>query len=277
MEDSLLNLYAVFGVAASTGLNSTLPLLLIGLLHSFGLLQLSAPYDVLAHPLVMVVLGILVLAELVGDRIPGLDHIIHGPQAIFTLLAGAIIAGTQSQAISSVNPELLAVIGLVTAGATHLARASLRPIVNIATFGQGGKIVSTIEDVSSVALVGSSLVAPWLVPVMLIVMFVVWVGLLFLMVRLALRVTKNLKGLWGQAWSLVAGGVSPNAWRERARPWDYSWEVKHEMVDTPIFGEKRGVEDAPKSAALTIMEPPARRSSERRHNKSWKDDDIWRI
>ena len=61
MDPLLLGTTTAFGLAASAGLNTTLPLLIVGLLARFGLLALSAPYDALASDVTLSGLTLLAL------------------------------------------------------------------------------------------------------------------------------------------------------------------------------------------------------------------------
>jgi hypothetical protein len=48
VDPHLLGMAAAFGLATSAGLNTTVPLLIVGLLARAGLVGLAAPYDALA-------------------------------------------------------------------------------------------------------------------------------------------------------------------------------------------------------------------------------------
>ena len=45
MNPALMGLPAAFGLAGATGLNATLPLLIVSLLARLGLIHLAPPYD----------------------------------------------------------------------------------------------------------------------------------------------------------------------------------------------------------------------------------------
>src|SRR5215213_4349539 len=104
MDLSLLGLTSAFGLAASAGLNTTLPLLCAGLLGHFGLLALASPYEALSSPLVLAVLAILVVAEFIGDKVPAVDSIVHAVQWPLAAAAGAILFASQTGAVTQIAP-----------------------------------------------------------------------------------------------------------------------------------------------------------------------------
>ncbi len=160
MDPLLLGTATAFGLAASAGLNTTLPLLIVGLLARFGLLGLAAPYDALAGNVTLAGLVVLALIEIVGDKVPGLDSLVHAVQWPLAATAGAILFASQNSTVSWVSPELSILLGVVTAGTVHGARAAARPMVTALTAGLGNTAVSIIEDIAAFGLVIVSLALP---------------------------------------------------------------------------------------------------------------------
>ena len=58
MDPLLLGTATAFERAAAAGLNTSLPLFLVGLAARFGLLNLTSPYDALASDVALIGLGI---------------------------------------------------------------------------------------------------------------------------------------------------------------------------------------------------------------------------
>jgi hypothetical protein len=167
----LLNIAAAFGLGAAAGLNATFPLLLVGLLGRAGLLTLSSPFDALQSDIALVGLLVLAALEFFSDKIDGLDVVLHTTiQPLLAVGAGAIVAGAMSGAIQTVDPGVTVLVGLLTGGATagivHGARAFLRPATKLGLVPAAP--VSLAEDVSSVALAGTAIAAPLLVPFVMI-------------------------------------------------------------------------------------------------------------
>jgi hypothetical protein len=59
-------------------------------------------------------------------------------------------------------------IGVVTALVVHLTKTAVRPAANVATAGTAAPVLSTVEDVTSVALVFIAILIPALVLVAMI-------------------------------------------------------------------------------------------------------------
>lgn len=173
MDPLLLGTASAFGLAAATGLNSTLPLLFVGLAARFGLLTLGTPYDALSSDVALIGLAVLALGEIAADKFPGADSIVHVVQGPLTMAAGAILFASQSSMIQDVSPGLAILVGLLTAGGVHSLRAMVRPVVTVATMGLGGPVVSAAEDVGAVGLTLLALIAPFVAIVVLVVLVAV--------------------------------------------------------------------------------------------------------
>jgi hypothetical protein len=169
MDPLLLGTASAFGLAAATGLNASLPLLLVGLAARFGLITLVAPYDALGSLTALIGLGVLAVIEIAADKVPGVDSVLHIVQGPVTLAAGAVIFASQNSMIQDISPGLAIVVGVLSAGGIHTLRALARPVVNAATIGLGGPVVSAGEDVSAVGLTILALAAPVLAIVLLVV------------------------------------------------------------------------------------------------------------
>ncbi len=72
----LLGVFTAFGLSASAGLNAYIPLLVVGVIaHYTDWIALNNPWDLLANPWVLIVLGILVIIEMLADKLPAVNHI----------------------------------------------------------------------------------------------------------------------------------------------------------------------------------------------------------
>lgn len=168
MDPQLLHLSAAFGLAAAAGLNTTLPLLLVGLCFRFGLLGLAAPYSALGSDVALVGLAVLAALEIGADKVPGLDSVAQAVQWPLTLTAGAILFASQASVVTDVAPGLAILVGVLTAGTIHGARAAVRPVLTAGTLGLGNSAASAGEDVLAAGLVATAVAAPWLVPLVLL-------------------------------------------------------------------------------------------------------------
>jgi hypothetical protein len=155
MDPQLLGTATAFGLASSVGLNTTLPLLLVGLLTRFGLVELTPPYDALGSFVTLVGLAVLAATEFVADKVPALDTVVQVLQWPAAAVAGAILFASQTSVIRSVSPELAILVGVVTSGAVHGARTAARPLITGLTGGLGNPAVSATEDAGAVSLAGA--------------------------------------------------------------------------------------------------------------------------
>jgi hypothetical protein len=169
----MLGLLAAFGLAAATGLNAYLPLLIVGLLaRTTDLIALKAPWDALANPAVLVVLGVLLMIEFTVDKIPAVDTVNDVIQTVFRPAAGAILFAASGNVIGNVSPVLAMICGLLIAGSVHTVKTVARPAVTAGTAGLGNPAVSLAEDAVSGVTTIVAVVAPVLL--MLLVLLAVW-------------------------------------------------------------------------------------------------------
>ena len=168
-----------FGLATAAGLNAYIPLLAMGLLGRFThLITLPHGWAWLENGWVIGIVAVLLLVEIVADKIPALDSINDTVQTFVRPTAGGIVfgSGTAAQTAAVTDPGEFArtgqwvpiAIGVVTALVVHLTKTAVRPAANVATAGVAAPVLSTIEDVTSVGLVFIAILIPALVLVILL-------------------------------------------------------------------------------------------------------------
>lgn len=164
------------GLGAASGLNAWIPLFLLGLAQRFGAVELSDSYVELGSTPVLVVLGVLFLLDLIGDKVPALDSVLHVLGIVIAPISGAIVFGAQASLISDSHPWLAAVVGAALGESVQLARGATRPAVTATTGGVGNPVVSLLEDVISAVLTVLAIVVPVLA-FLLLVGLVTWATL----------------------------------------------------------------------------------------------------
>ena len=148
----LLGVFSAFGLSASAGLNAYIPLLVIGVIaHYFpNTLTLSQPFDLIANPWILILLGILVIIEMIADKVPAVNHINDIIQTVVRPAAGAIAFAASAKVVTDINPVLALACGLLMAGSVHVVKAAaLRPAVTATTAGAGNVPVSIAEDIAA--------------------------------------------------------------------------------------------------------------------------------
>lgn len=176
MIESLTSVFTAFGLSTAAGLNAYLPLLIVALLARFtNLINLREPWDVLASWPVIAVLAVLLVVELVADKVPVVDHANDVIQTVVRPASGAILFAANSNLVSDVSPVLAVILGILAAGTMHTAKASFRPVVTATTGGLGNPVVSTVEDIASGLLTFMAILLPLITFVLLIlVLFMAW-------------------------------------------------------------------------------------------------------
>lgn len=173
METWILPALLGLGLAASAGLKTFVPLLVMAVAARFDLfgLELAGPFAWLASTAAVVALSIATLAEIAADKIPLVDHALSLVGTVARPAAGALAAAA---AFSHLDPTAAAVAGLIigapAALAVHSAQAATRVASTATTGGIANPAISVAED--GLAFGGSilAIVAPLLVPVLLLVL-----------------------------------------------------------------------------------------------------------
>ena len=176
--DALTHILAGFGLSGAAGLNAWLPLLIVGLADRYtNLLNLQGPYAVLAQPLVLGILGVLLLVEVVADKVPAVDSINDAIHTLIRPAAGAILFAANANAFGHMDSGLAMVFGLLAAGSIHAVKATTRPLVTAGTAGTGNFVVSTLEDVLAATVAILALLAPALaIALLALCVFGAWRG-----------------------------------------------------------------------------------------------------
>ncbi len=176
--DVLMGVFSAFGLSASAGLNAYIPLLIVGVLaHYTNLIHLTSPWDLLANPWILIMLGILLIIEMLADKVPVVNHINDLIQTIVRPAAGAIAFAASTDVVHGINPVLAMACGLLVAGSVHLAKSAVvRPVVTATTAGAGNVPVSIAEDVTSTIVSFLSVLVPVVVGIILVIviLLVLW-------------------------------------------------------------------------------------------------------
>lgn len=175
-----MELLTGLGLASAAGLNAYIPLLAMGLLARFTeLVNLPHGWAWLENGWVLTIVAVLLVVEVVADKIPALDSVNDVIQTFVRPTAGGIVfgAGTASQTAAVADPGAFVTsgqwipiaIGVVVALVMHLTKTAVRPVANVATAGFAAPVLSTVEDVTSIGLVFAAILLPVLVLVVLLV------------------------------------------------------------------------------------------------------------
>jgi hypothetical protein len=166
----LLGVFSAFGLSASAGLNAYIPLFTIAAIaHYTDWFKLQAPYDLLANPWIMILLGVLIIIEFLADKVPAVNHINDIIQTFVRPAAGAIVFAAAAKVLTDVSPLLSLACGLLVAGSVHVAKSAVvRPAVTATTGGAGNVPVSIAEDVISTVTSILAVIVPVIVACILV-------------------------------------------------------------------------------------------------------------
>ncbi|PWH18660.1 MAG: DUF4126 domain-containing protein [Anaerolineae bacterium] len=176
----LLGIFSAFGLSASAGLNAYIPLFTIGIIAHFfpQAFKLAAPFDLLANPWILILLGILIIIEFLADKIPAINHINDLIQTFIRPTAGAIAFAAAARVLTDVSPFVSLVCGLLVAGSVHAAKAGVvRPAVTATTGGTGNVPISILEDIVSTITSILAIILPVVIASFLVIvtaLFVYW-------------------------------------------------------------------------------------------------------
>jgi hypothetical protein len=183
------------GLSAAAGLNAYIPFLVVALVARFtDVLTLPATYAWVESWWAIGIGAVLLLSEVVLDKIPAVDSVNDAVQTfIRPAMGGLVFAATSAaeevdrSAWMADHPWVGIALGVLVSGLVHTGKVAARPVVNVGTAGLGAPVVSTAEDGASVGLSLAALFAPVLCLVALVLL----------------------------AWALIAGSLKVRRWRRR--------------------------------------------------------------
>lgn len=171
------------GLAVAAGLNAYIPLLLLGLAGRFlDAVVLPAGWTWLENEWVLGILAVLLVIEIVADKVPAVDTINDWIQTLIRPAAGGIVFGSGSgaQTVAITDPAefiesqqwVPIAAGVVIALVVHVGKMAARPAANALTAGAAAPVLSTAEDIGALGFSVLALVLPILVLVALLALVV---------------------------------------------------------------------------------------------------------
>jgi hypothetical protein len=176
--EGIAGYFTALGLSTAAGLNAYIPILSVGVLsRSTDLIDLPAPWDALGDPIVLGIVGVVGVADFIGDKVPIVDHVLHAVGLAVAPIAGGLLSLASASAFD-LDPGLAAGMGIVAALATQAGRTAARPLSTVTTGGGGNPAVSLAEDgvsgVLSVTAVFWPVVTAVLAVIVLAAVFLLW-------------------------------------------------------------------------------------------------------
>lgn len=176
-----LTLALITGLGWTSGLRFYAVLFFLGLLHRAGIYQLPGSLDMLAHPWVLAISGLLFVTEFFADKIPGVDTAWDVVHTFIRIPGGALLAAA---AVAGGDPGLGLAAGLLggtMAAGAHFTKAGSRALINTSPEPFSNWAASLTEDTVSLGALWMALQYPLL-----------FLGLLALFVLIALWLLPKL-------------------------------------------------------------------------------------
>lgn len=162
------------GLAAAAGLNAYIPLVAVGVLSRYtDWINLPSQWQWLENGWVLLVLAVLLVVEIVADKIPVVDHINDVLGTVVRPAAGGLAFGATAGAptLTVPDPSLATdqptwvplVVGALIALVVHGLKVTVRPVANVASAGTAAPVLSTGEDFTSVVMSLVAILLPILV------------------------------------------------------------------------------------------------------------------
>jgi Domain of unknown function (DUF4126) len=181
--ESIPQLALAYALTTSTGVRALIPLVAVSIAAHQGFLHPTEPFGWLGHTYVMCALIIACAFDLVADKVPFVDHVMHVFHLLLKPLAGALTAGATAHPNSTAELAFLIALGAVNAFGIHVAVAGARAATTAVAGGAATPVVSSLEDAGSIGTV----VIAFFVPVVAAVLALLFTLLLVLIVRSVYR------------------------------------------------------------------------------------------
>jgi len=169
LSEFLPALALAIALAASAGLRAWLPLLLAGGLARAGVLELGDSFSFLASNKALVLFGVATVIELVGDKVPTIDHALDAIGTPVRPAAGALLAASVLGTVSDPLTALVlgTAVGAPSALVPRAAKTALRTVPTTLTGGLANPILSFLEDAISLITFVLAVLVPVLVVALL--------------------------------------------------------------------------------------------------------------
>jgi len=182
----------VLGAGFSSGLNLYATVATLGLLERFEVIHLPPQLQVLAHPLVLTIAGILYVMEFLADKVPYVDSVW---QAIHTFIrppAAALLAFGVTAAAPEPWRWGAALLAGGVALTSHGTKASARAAANMSPEPLSNWALSFGEDVLAVWVVWFATAHPTTAIVVVTTLFLVSLFLLYHLFHFLRRTLRKL-------------------------------------------------------------------------------------
>lgn len=187
----------VTGLGLTSGIRFYAVMFFLGLLQYAGIYVLPGELDMLAHPWVVAVTGLLFFTEFLADKVPGVDSAWDAIHTFIRIPGGALLAAA---AVAESDPGLALAAGLlggtIAAGA-HFTKAGSRAMINTSPEPFSNWTASLTEDVLTLGVLWTAFKYPLLFLVLLVIFLLIALWFLPKAWRALRRIATVLRGRAG--------------------------------------------------------------------------------
>ncbi|HEY1976212.1 MAG TPA: DUF4126 domain-containing protein [Candidatus Baltobacteraceae bacterium] len=158
-----------YALTTTAGVRALLALAAVSVAAHIGWMHPPGGFEWLGHTMVMWILIGVAGVEILADKVPFLDHVVHFVQIAGKPAAGAILVGGSVHAQSHEMLIALMVVGALNALGIHVAVASMRGASTVTTGGIANPAMSLIEDIGAAVALLVAFLAPFVAAVLAIV------------------------------------------------------------------------------------------------------------
>lgn len=161
--DFAQGLSSLLGLGLASGINLYAAVLTVGLAQRLGWLSgLPNGLEVLAHPAVLALAGVMYLAEFVADKIPGFTPIWDGVHTFIRPLGGALLAFGATAKLDPMVQAMAVLVGGSVALGAHATKMGTRLAAHAVPDPVTHSAISVAEDFSVVGLLLLAYNYPWI-------------------------------------------------------------------------------------------------------------------
>jgi hypothetical protein len=162
------------GLAACAGLRAWLPLLLAGLLARAGVLELGSSFRFIASNQALILFGVATVVEMLGDKIPAVDHTLDTLSTVLRPAAGSLLAASVMWRVPDPLTALAlgVAVGAPSALVPHAAKSALRAASTAFTGGLANPVLSLLEDLVALVMFVFTVLLPVAMALLILVVAV---------------------------------------------------------------------------------------------------------
>lgn len=169
--NSVVPILMGISLAACAGLRAFMPLLAVGIAVRLGAWPVQDWFAWIATNEALITFGVATVLEVLGDKVPVLDHALDVFHTVARPVAGALVAmGAFYQVSPAYAAALGIMIGVPVAGGLHVAKMATRGASTVATAGFANPLISLMEDIAAVFGVILALIAPVVTTLLLLLL-----------------------------------------------------------------------------------------------------------